>query len=116
MDDWMRYQLTGDERYIYSFRRQRALRAAFMGGSLGAIGCVSSSIMASQVLSKEWPPPGLPKRCLAFTLFFGGVSALASWMGSRHMVGELSLPPMEGVEAEEVQVPKAKKTASSRTI
>ena len=36
-------------RYIYSFRRQRALRAAFMGGSLGAIGCVSSSIMASQV-------------------------------------------------------------------
>lgn len=23
------------------------------------------------------------------------------------MVGELSLPPMEGVEAEEVQVPKA---------
>ena len=35
-------------RYIQAFRRQKALKAALMGGSLGAIGCVSASIMASQ--------------------------------------------------------------------
>ncbi|CAL1146930.1 unnamed protein product [Cladocopium goreaui] len=106
MDDWMRYQITGDERYIYAFRRQRAVRAAFMGGSLGAIGCVSASIMTSQVFAKEWPPPGLPKRCAGFSVFFGLASAAISWIGSQHLVGQLSLPQMEGVAEE------AKKAAS----
>lgn len=50
MDDWMMYQLTGDERYIQAFRRKKALKAALMAGSLGGIGGVSFSIMASQVL------------------------------------------------------------------
>lgn len=45
-------------RYIYAFRRQRAVRAAFMGGSLGAIGCVSASIMTSQVEMAGSPPLG----------------------------------------------------------
>eukprot|EP00913_Durusdinium_trenchii_P009618 g9036.t1 len=87
MDNWMRYQLTGDERYIQAFRRQKALKAALMGGSLGAIGCVSASIMASQVMAKDWPPPTLPKRCGAFLLGFGAISGIYS----------CRLDPREGV-------------------
>jgi hypothetical protein len=45
-------------RYIYAFRRQRAVRAAFMGGSLGAIGCGRASIMTSQVEMAGSPPLG----------------------------------------------------------
>ncbi|CAK9098882.1 unnamed protein product [Durusdinium trenchii] len=107
MDNWMRYQLTGDERYIQAFRRQKALKAALMGGSLGAIGCVSASIMASQVMAKDWPPPTLPKRCGAFLLGFGAISGIYSWIQTRHLVGELTLPQMEGIE---------EKPTSHRTI
>ncbi|CAJ1383753.1 unnamed protein product [Effrenium voratum] len=92
MDDWMKYQLTGDERFLAAYRRKRALKTACMGGSLGGIAVFSTSL----IISKDWPPKWLPRRCAALTLALGTISGAASWMETSSMVGQLYLPQMDG--------------------
>eukprot|EP00928_Gymnodinium_smaydae_P080475 TRINITY_DN64162_c0_g1_i1.p2 TRINITY_DN64162_c0_g1~~TRINITY_DN64162_c0_g1_i1.p2 ORF type:complete len:141 (-),score=34.78 TRINITY_DN64162_c0_g1_i1:52-474(-) len=104
MDDWTMYQLTGEPSYIQRFRRKRALRAALMGGSLGAIGVLSTAMLTSQTAEAPtrrrqlggpvdaWPPKWLPRRCAGVALAAGAISALVSWRASAELVGDLVLP------------------------
>ena len=97
----MVYQLTGDERYIQAFRRKKALKAALMAGSLGGktAGESQEKRAQRQVFNTAWPPGNLPKRCGIVALILANTAAWSSWFNTRQLVGELSLPQMEGLKA-----------------
>ncbi|CAE7712663.1 unnamed protein product [Symbiodinium sp. KB8] len=105
MDDWMMYQLTGEPRYISSHRKKLALRAGLMGGSLGGIGVVCTSMVASQMYNAgDWPPRWLPRRAASVSLAAATVAAGLSWMRSRELVGLFAIPQFDPEEAEDPMV------------
>mmetsp|Transcript_74105 Transcript_74105/g.119576 ORF Transcript_74105/g.119576 Transcript_74105/m.119576 type:complete len:106 (+) Transcript_74105:3-320(+) len=62
-----------------------------MGGSLGGIGVLCTSMMASSMpgtRSQAWPPAWLPRRCAGVALLGGILSAGSSWLASRELVGQ----------------------------
>mmetsp|Transcript_65324 Transcript_65324/g.142328 ORF Transcript_65324/g.142328 Transcript_65324/m.142328 type:complete len:134 (-) Transcript_65324:147-548(-) len=97
MDDWMLYQITEDPAYLRSFRVKRAVRAAAMGGSLGAIGVFSTALMSSSVTSKgltgELMPRWIPRRAAGFGLLCGTISAVISWQNTAYLKDTFMLAP-----------------------
>eukprot|EP00930_Biecheleria_cincta_P014323 TRINITY_DN12375_c0_g1_i2.p1 TRINITY_DN12375_c0_g1~~TRINITY_DN12375_c0_g1_i2.p1 ORF type:complete len:124 (-),score=8.47 TRINITY_DN12375_c0_g1_i2:19-390(-) len=123
MDDWTMYQITGDAVYIDRFRRHRAVRAGLMGGSLGAVGIMCTSMMTAQFSSggKEdaWPPRWLPRRCAAFALLGGILAAASSYRSTQGLVGQFVIAqPDRGTASLETGAtpPPAYSGATSKTI
>uniref|UniRef100_A0A7S1FI88 Uncharacterized protein n=1 Tax=Noctiluca scintillans TaxID=2966 RepID=A0A7S1FI88_NOCSC len=86
MDDWTLYQITGEPVYIQRFRRDRALLAAVMGGSLSGIGVVSSAIMIKRLQSRA------PLHAIGATIVGGAVCGGISMWNSRELVGDFMMP------------------------
>eukprot|EP00931_Biecheleriopsis_adriatica_P070854 TRINITY_DN44677_c0_g1_i1.p1 TRINITY_DN44677_c0_g1~~TRINITY_DN44677_c0_g1_i1.p1 ORF type:complete len:123 (+),score=15.84 TRINITY_DN44677_c0_g1_i1:70-438(+) len=117
MDDWTMYQITGEERYITAHRRKGALRAGLMGGSLGAISVVCTSMMASQMSQGQdvWPPRWLPKRAAGVAVLAFSVTAWISWRNSSHMVGQFMIAQPNSAPSTAPEPEAAAATISSGT-
>mmetsp|Transcript_29404 Transcript_29404/g.64289 ORF Transcript_29404/g.64289 Transcript_29404/m.64289 type:complete len:137 (-) Transcript_29404:68-478(-) len=101
MDDWTMYQITGDPVYIGRFRRNKAVRAGFMGGSLGAIAVFSTAMITQQTPfgrsssgrpGTDFPPRWLPRRCAGAGFLGFALCAVMSYRGSAELVGLFMIP------------------------
>eukprot|EP00971_Amphidinium_carterae_P088973 1760858-Amphidinium_carterae.1 len=106
MDEWVLYQITGDAAYLQTWRRKKAVRTAAMSGSLGSLLVFTTSFAAANASSCPWPPPWLPRRCVAAGAFFGALGAASSWSNTAAMVDNFVFNSSEEPGAELASKPR----------